>query len=1351
MTELFKKNFIILILLFFSSELIAQKSEIFNIPKNIEEPDWVKKVNWDNPNVFKIDSLIKESKAKNRSNIKESRTNEIDEELNEDPYEVAFERWLNQNRAFVQDDGSVKIDRNLYKTIQSEFEKNKAQARKSTDLSVNSASWSLLGPIQTFSDNNKGLKNYQVNIYRIAIAPSDSTILYAGSETGVIFKSTDKGLNWKSINDDFLAGSISAIAVSPGNANLVYAFSSKVGLLKTTDGGANWTTLASFTQTNVNKILIQPNDNIIVAAQNNIYLSNNGGTTWTIPVFLTSPVPNKIPTGTKLYDIVYSRKSPDIITAVGSSAADTIKFFYSADGGVNFSEKPSPANTFSRGARLTTTNSTTVSPDVIYCITLQNDFPKLLKSTDFGQSWSVVTTFTGTGLRGRDTTNGMSNGQGYYDLAIMINPTNANHLIVGTTSAWKSTDGGINFKSIGGYIGSFPLHPDMQSMVSNGTDSYITTDGGVVYSSDFFTETTNLSIRHKGLSGADFWGFDQGWAEDLVVGGRYHNGNGALYEAYGLGNTLSVGGGEDATGHVFPTPGQKGKVGFKDIGTKVIPQSLAGKIENADIQNQKWPSYANYGQFSSKLMVHPNYSNIFYVGYNNSFWKSEDNGLTYYELKDFGTNVWRYDISRINPNKIYLITTTGLWKTTDGGNTWLQLFLPSGVIFKYYNSDIVVNPGSEDIIWFCQKSGTAPNKVFKSVDAGNTWVNYTGALLNNKNISFLVAQGGTSSGIYAIQNTPNARVYYRDNNLADWVDYSTALPRNFEARQGGIIFYRDNKLRLAGNRGIWESPLYSTGSPIAIPMANKKNVSCDKDTITFTDNSILNYAGASWKWAFPGASYVNNPNVREPKVTYPGPGLYTVSLTVKTAQDSSSTRAVNNMINFNTSLCLTDTLSGKALSLSGDRKEINIGSATINSNSFSISCWIKPKGKQNSFSQIVGQYTYPNSNSGFGLGFSFNGYTENLNLCYTDNIVTYHQKSKLIADSTQWNHVVLVYSPTNVKIYLNGIAEIVNAGPMPVINLSTKPFFINPDIHDQGGNYEGEIDEVKFYNYALSQIEIREKKHLIQRNGIAENGLIKYVQFNQADPLNPRYVWELVSGKRITLPDSNFLIPSTAPVASGQSFSKDITVGGQHTFTGTGIDLFWPNAGIFPNGQVVAFRLNSAPDSYPDSISYTVPNKGYFIINNYGSNATFTPLQKIRLSKLSLPSNSKLTNFNLYKRPSNSFNRTTWLTKLGNATNFTYAANSESSLEFSGENSNSFSQFLISINTNFCINETLKSGNWNDPTVWSCSEVPGVGSLVKINRGHIIEVPNGVVAQPSFIELSGKIMIRVGGIVKLNN
>ncbi|WP_143773993.1 LamG domain-containing protein, partial [Niastella vici] len=81
-----------------------------------------------------------------------------------------------------------------------------------------------------------------------------------------------------------------------------------------------------------------------------------------------------------------------------------------------------------------------------------------------------------------------------------------------------------------------------------------------------------------------------------------------------------------------------------------------------------------------------------------------------------------------------------------------------------------------------------------------------------------------------------------------------------------------------------------------------------------------------------------------------------------------------------------------------------------------------------------------------------------------------------------WNFVVLTYSPTGVTLYLNGVPATVNNGPMPVLDLSQQAFYVNLDIHAQGVAYKGAIDEIKFYNYALSQNEVREKMHLIQSN-----------------------------------------------------------------------------------------------------------------------------------------------------------------------------------------------------------------------------------------------------------------------------
>ncbi len=91
---------------------------------------------------------------------------------------------------------------------------------------------------------NKGITNLVVA--SIAIAPSDSNILYAGSAAGVQ-RSNDAGLTWT-----FLQGSqgkiafkrissYRALAVHPTNPNLVYAGSSSGQFFHSANGGATWT------------------------------------------------------------------------------------------------------------------------------------------------------------------------------------------------------------------------------------------------------------------------------------------------------------------------------------------------------------------------------------------------------------------------------------------------------------------------------------------------------------------------------------------------------------------------------------------------------------------------------------------------------------------------------------------------------------------------------------------------------------------------------------------------------------------------------------------------------------------------------------------------------------------------------------------------------------------------------------------------------------------------------------------------------------------------------------------------------------------------------------------------------
>src|SRR5262245_2190012 len=60
-------------------------------------------------------------------------------------------------------------------------------------------------------------------ITALAAIPGDTSIIYAGTPSGGVFKSVDGGTNWRPIfdNDEGIA-SIGAIALDPSNPNIVW-------------------------------------------------------------------------------------------------------------------------------------------------------------------------------------------------------------------------------------------------------------------------------------------------------------------------------------------------------------------------------------------------------------------------------------------------------------------------------------------------------------------------------------------------------------------------------------------------------------------------------------------------------------------------------------------------------------------------------------------------------------------------------------------------------------------------------------------------------------------------------------------------------------------------------------------------------------------------------------------------------------------------------------------------------------------------------------------------------------------------------------------------------------------------
>ena len=108
-------------------------------------------------------------------------------------------------------------------------------------------------------------------------------------------------------------------------------------------------------------------------------------------------------------------------------------------------------------------------------------------------------------------------------------------------------------------------------------ETWVSTDGGLTLTTDNFTALANAKAKNNLLVGSDFWGFDQGWSEDLDVGGRYHNGNTAIADFYQQ-KALRIGGGESATDWVLQ--GKSREVAYIDLGNGwILPKTATGAPE----------------------------------------------------------------------------------------------------------------------------------------------------------------------------------------------------------------------------------------------------------------------------------------------------------------------------------------------------------------------------------------------------------------------------------------------------------------------------------------------------------------------------------------------------------------------------------------------------------------------------------------------------------------------------------------------------------------------------------------------------------------------------------------------------
>ena len=814
-----------------------------------------------------------------------------------------YKQWCRTVQPFVPDDGSIAIpDLNDY------YERMRTLQTSSSNPSATGESarsgWTFLGPKETFWLNENGSTlspgacPWQVNVYSFDVAASDSNILFCGTETGFVNKTTDKGITWQLTAPGYnFGGSVTATVIHPYDPNMVYV-SAGNQVHKTTDGGDTWAPLLeSGSLFYANRMKIDPAnpEKVLAAADNGLYVSSDAGLNWSRSWNLPS------------WDVEIKPGVPGTLFAL-TTISGNLAVIISTDGGFNFTPDEGFPNNIpeSSGGLLAVSPA---NPDLILAVMLSADnTPLLYKSATGGGNWSLLAT-------GQTGAFPMNNGQGYFDLVLEISPVSPNIIFAGTTTLYKSVNSGQTFAATGGYAGAFAIHPDIQDMkLLPGGETWVATDGGMTLTTDNFTSVDNYFARNNGLTGSDMWGFDQGWNEDIVVGGRYHNGNTAIADFYQP-KALRMGGAESPTGWVLQ--GKSRHVAFNDLGNGwILPSTAAGEPEGRFLFT-KFPNMDEYGGRRGNMVFHPNYYGAIYLGEGNGFWKSTDHGATWELLYNFGQRVRHLQISFSNPQIMYVdVVNKGLFKSEDGGSTWtLKPSLTNGQYGNGYWKGklfIAVSPWDANVIYVCLQNGTWSadiGKVFRSADGGDTWENWSGSLSEyTKCLAIQPTQQGQER-VYLFTNAINghpARVYTRTTNMTDWEVFDEGYPAGMRVNMV-LPFYRDSKLRSAGNAGVWEAEFAEPEfTPVINPWVEKAFYNCMTDTLYFDDHSILNHENASWYWEIsPAPVFISDAGIRNPKVVLGNPGTYEVTLTV-TKNGISYTKTVEDMVTATTCPSLDD-------------------------------------------------------------------------------------------------------------------------------------------------------------------------------------------------------------------------------------------------------------------------------------------------------------------------------------------------------------------------------------------------------------------------------------------------------------
>ncbi len=364
-----------------------------------------------------------------------------------------------------------------YKTDREERKKN---------LSV-STSWKSLGP------NNIGGRTIG-----FAIDPTDTSVIWCGSASGGLWKSTTGGIGaaaWTLHPFGVPALGVSSIAINPTNHLEMYAGTGEVysdssysqgiiniratrgsygmGLFKSTDGGNTWTQTINWTyQQNLGiwDVVYNPlkPSTVYVAATNGVWKTTNSGANWA--QVLTIPMVMSL--------VIHNVDTNILVCGVGNYGSTLHGVYRTANSGGTWTNITSglPPQTYEGRVTISTYSNNNNTMYAHVC-DIYNSIGVYL-SSDAGVTWT------------QKSSSDEASYQGWYAKGLLAKPGNANDLLTCGVDLYYSTDGGASFNQVDNinFNNNNYMHTDVHGLIANPLNAnhiYILTDGGLFRSNDF--------------------------------------------------------------------------------------------------------------------------------------------------------------------------------------------------------------------------------------------------------------------------------------------------------------------------------------------------------------------------------------------------------------------------------------------------------------------------------------------------------------------------------------------------------------------------------------------------------------------------------------------------------------------------------------------------------------------------------------------------------------------------------------------------------------------------------------------------------------------------------------------------